>query len=180
MFFNKFQIELKKEAIPLHPTHHQLPIGAAILTVSDTRTEMDDLGGQKIQSLLQEASFEIIDYQISKDEPSEIIKHVKKWCEHPTINTIIVTGGTGFTPRDQTFDTIHPLFEKEMVGFGELFRSLSYEEIGPKAMFSRATAGSLENSAIYVLPGSVNAVTLAMTKLILPTVQHFVGELNRL
>ena len=164
----------------MHPTHHQLPIGAAILTVSDTRTKADDLSGHRIQTLLQEATFEVIDYQITKDEPSEIAEHVKKWCKNPTINTIIITGGTGFTPRDQTYDTIIPLFEKEMVGFGELFRSLSYEEIGPKAMFSRATAGSLEKCAIYVLPGSLNAVTLAMTKLILPTVQHFVGELNRL
>lgn len=164
----------------MHPTHDQLSIGAAILTVSDTRTKVDDLGGQRIQSLLQEASFEVIDYQISKDEPSDILKYVLEWCENQTINTIIVTGGTGFTPRDQTYDTIVPLFEKEMVGFGELFRSLSYEEIGPKAMFSRATAGSRAKSAIYVLPGSVNAVTLAMTKLIVPTVQHFVGELNRL
>lgn len=164
----------------MHPTHHQLPIGAAILTVSDTRTKEDDHGGQRIQSLLQEATFDVIDYQISKDEPAEIAKHVKNWCENKTINTIIVTGGTGFTPRDQTYDTIVPLFEKEMVGFGELFRSLSYEEIGPKAMFSRATAGSREKRAIYVLPGSVNAVTLAMSKLILPTVQHFVGELNRI
>ena len=164
----------------MHPTHQELTIRAAILTVSDTRTKADDFGGQRIQSLLKEASFEVIDYQITKDEPYALSKHVKNWCASQSINTIIITGGTGFTPRDQTYDTILPLFEKEMTGFGELFRSLSYEEIGPKAMFSRATAGSRENCAIYVLPGSVNAVTLAMTKLILPTVQHFVGELNRL
>lgn len=164
----------------MHPTHNQLSIRAAILTVSDTRAKENDLGGQRIQSLLQEASFEIVDYQITKDEPLEIADQIKKWCTDQTINTIIVTGGTGFTPRDQSYDTILPLFEKEMMGFGELFRSLSYEEIGPKAMFSRATAGSREKTAIYVLPGSINAVTLAMTKLILPTVQHFVGELNRL
>ncbi|MEO4053126.1 MogA/MoaB family molybdenum cofactor biosynthesis protein [Solibacillus sp. CAU 1738] len=164
----------------MHPTHHQLPIRAAILTVSDTRTQADDHGGQRILSLLKETSFEIVDYQLTKDEPLDITKFVKHWCLDPNINTIIVTGGTGFTPRDQTYDTILPLFEKEMMGFGELFRALSYEEIGPKAMFSRATAGSRNETAIYVLPGSTNAVTLAMTKLILPTVQHFVGELNRL
>lgn len=164
----------------MHPTHHQLPIRAAILTVSDTRTKTNDLSGQRIQKYLQEATFELIDYQITKDEPLEIANQIKKWCNDETINTILVTGGTGFTPRDQTYDTLLPLFEKEMMGFGELFRTLSYEEIGPKAMFSRATAGSREKTAIYVIPGSVNAVTLAMTKLILPTVQHFVGELNRL
>ncbi len=164
----------------MHPTHQQQPIQAAILTVSDTRTKADDYAGQRIQSLLQEAAFEVVDYQLTKDEPLDIARYVKKWCSDPTINTIIVTGGTGFTPRDQTYDTILPLFEKEMMGFGELFRMLSYEEIGPKAMFSRATAGSLQQTAIYVLPGSTNAVTLAMTKLIVPTVQHFVGELKRL
>ncbi len=164
----------------MHPTHHQQLIQVAILTVSDTRTKADDHAGQRIQSLLQEATFEVIDYQLTKDEPQDIAKHVKNWCSDPTINTVIVTGGTGFTPRDQTYDTILPLFEKEMMGFGELFRTLSYEEIGPKAMFSRATAGSRQQTAIYVLPGSTNAVTLAMTKLIVPTVQHFVGELNRI
>jgi len=164
----------------LHPTHHQQPIHAAILTVSDTRTKGDDIAGQRIHSLLQEAAFEVVDYQITKDEPLDISKLIHQWCNHANINAIIVTGGTGFTPRDQTYDTILPLFEKEMMGFGELFRMLSYEEIGPKAMFSRATAGCRHQTAIYVLPGSTNAVTLAMTKLILPTVQHFVGELNRL
>ena len=164
----------------MHPTHHQLPIRTAILTVSDTRTKANDLSGQRIQSYLQETNFELVDYQITKDEPLEIATQIKKWCNDETINTILVTGGTGFTPRDQTYDTLLPLFEKEMIGFGELFRMLSYEEIGPKAMFSRATAGSRKKTAIYLIPGSVNAVTLAMTKLILPTVQHFVGELNRL
>ncbi len=176
MFFSKNAFE---GGLTVHPTHQQQPIQVAILTVSDTRTKADDHAGQRIQSLLQEAAFEVIDYQLTKDEPLDIAHHVKNWCSDPTINTIIVTGGTGFTPRDQTYDTILPLFEKEMMGFGELFRMLSYEEIGPKAMFSRATAGSLQQTAIYVLPGSTNAVTLAMTKLIVPTVQHFVGELKR-
>lgn len=176
MFFSKNAFE---GGLTVHPTHQQQPIQVAILTVSDTRTKADDHAGQRIQSLLQEAAFEVIDYQLTKDEPLDIARHVKNWCSDPTINTIIVTGGTGFTPRDQTYDTILPLFEKEMMGFGELFRMLSYEEIGPKAMFSRATAGSLQQTAIYVLPGSTNAVTLAMTKLIVPTVQHFVGELKR-
>lgn len=177
MFFSKNAFE---GGLTVHPTHQQQPIQVAILTVSDTRTKTDDHAGQRIQSLLQEAAFEVVDYQLTKDEPLDIARHVKNWCSDPTINTIIVTGGTGFTPRDQTYDTILPLFEKEMMGFGELFRMLSYEEIGPKAMFSRATAGSLQQTAIYVLPGSTNAVTLAMSKLIVPTVQHFVGELKRL
>ncbi|GLC87016.1 MogA/MoaB family molybdenum cofactor biosynthesis protein [Lysinibacillus piscis] len=163
-----------------HPTHQQLPVQAAILTVSDTRTKADDSSGQRIQSLLTDASFTLADYQIVPDEPVAISQIVQNWCDDATVQAIIITGGTGFTPRDQTYDTIVPLLEKEMMGFGELFRALSYKEIGPKAMFSRATAGSRQQTAIYVLPGSTNAVHLAMTKLILPTVQHFVGELHRL
>ncbi|MBQ0138065.1 MAG: MogA/MoaB family molybdenum cofactor biosynthesis protein [Kurthia sp.] len=163
----------------MHPSHNELEISTAILTISDTRTQENDTGGQRIQELLHTANFSIGDYVIEKDEPTQIMKHIQKWCNDPAINTIIVTGGTGFTPRDQTYEAITPLFEKEMTGFGELFRTLSYEEIGPKAMFSRATAGCLQQTAIYLLPGSKNAVSLAMEKLILPTVQHFVGELNR-
>ncbi|WP_042471399.1 MogA/MoaB family molybdenum cofactor biosynthesis protein [Bacillus ndiopicus] len=163
-----------------HPTHHHLSIRAAILTVSDTRTIADDRSGQRIQALLEEASFTLADYQIVQDEPAEISRYVQNWCDDSTIHAIIITGGTGFTARDQTYDTVAPLFDKEMTGFGELFRTLSYNEIGAKAMFSRATAGSRKQTAIYVLPGSTNAVTLAMTQLILPTIQHFVGELQRL
>lgn len=163
-----------------HPTHQHLTIHAAVLTVSDTRTVADDKSGQRIQALLEDASFSLADYQIVQDEPAEIARYIQGWCADPTVHAILITGGTGFTARDQTYDTVVPLFEKEMTGFGELFRALSYNEIGAKAMFSRATAGSCQQTAIYVLPGSTNAVTLAMTQLIIPTIQHFVGELQRL
>ncbi|HZG10988.1 MAG: MogA/MoaB family molybdenum cofactor biosynthesis protein [Kurthia gibsonii] len=164
----------------MHPTHQEVAIHAAILTVSDTRTKDTDTGGQLIHTLLQDAKFEVADYVIERDEPIQILEHVRQWSAQEHINTIIITGGTGFSQRDQTYDAITPLFEKEMIGFGELFRSLSYDEIGPKAMFSRATAGCFKQTAIYVIPGSKNAVNLAMQKLILPTVQHFVGELHRI
>lgn len=163
----------------MHPSHTELEISVAVLTVSDTRTVETDTGGQRIHELLHEAGFSISDYLIEKDEPTQLIRHVQNWSNQPSIHAIIVTGGTGFTPRDQTYEAITPLFEKEMTGFGEIFRTLSYEEIGPKAMFSRATAGCLNETAIYLLPGSKNAVGLAMEKLILPTVKHFVGELKR-
>ncbi|MFB9219619.1 MogA/MoaB family molybdenum cofactor biosynthesis protein [Kurthia sibirica] len=163
----------------MHPTHNEHAISAAILTVSDTRTEKTDSSGLYIHEALSAASFSIQAYLIEKDEPLRLIEHIKKWCQNPSINTIIVTGGSGFSPRDQSFEALTPLFEKEMTGFGELFRSLSYDAIGPKAMFSRATAGCRQQTAIYLIPGSKNAVTLAMKQLIIPTVQHFVGELNR-
>lgn len=163
----------------MHPTHQDLSIHAAILTVSDTRTKENDTGGQLIQSLLIDTQFTIADYVIERDEPIRILEHVRRWSSQESIHAIIITGGTGFSPRDQTYDALIPLFEKEMIGFGELFRSLSYDDIGPKAMFSRATAGCFKQTAIYLLPGSKNAVDLAMRKLVLPTVQHFVGELHR-
>ena len=163
----------------MHPTHEELDVKVAVLTVSDTRTVEDDRGGKIIQDLLHEAGFTLADYDIIKDEPRLLVERMKQWHTDLAISAIIITGGTGFTPRDQTYDTITPLFDKEMTGFGELFRMLSYDEIGPRAMFSRATAGSIGQTAVYLLPGSTNAVKLGMTKLILPTVQHFIGELKR-
>lgn len=163
----------------MHPTHEKLQLKIAVLTVSDTRTALTDQGGQLIQKLAQQQGFSIVDYKIVQDEPAQLSEQVLAWCHNPHIDAIISTGGTGFTPRDVTYDTIAQLFEKEMTGFGELFRLLSYEDIGARAMFSRATAGCLLQTAIYLLPGSTNAVKLGMEKLILPTIQHFVGELHR-
>ncbi|MFJ8245943.1 molybdenum cofactor biosynthesis protein B [Peribacillus asahii] len=162
--------------------HHHNPsisVCTAILTVSDTRTKENDTSGKEISNLLTEQQHTVHDYQIVKDELSLITSTIQDWCKNPLIQMIIITGGTGFTPRDVTYEAVSSLLDKEMQGFGELFRSLSYIEIGPKSMFSRAVAGSLDGKAIYALPGSTNAVKLAMNKLILPTCQHFVEELNR-
>lgn len=163
----------------MHPTHQQEVVRAAVVTLSDTRTVETDKGGQLIQQLLTQSDFFVSDYIILKDDVDVLRQTLKAYSSDASINTIILTGGTGFTKRDVTFDAVSEIIEKEMVGFGELFRQLSYEEIGPKAMFSRAIAGSVNETAIYALPGSSNAVTLGMTKLILPTVQHFLGELKR-
>ncbi|WP_102691457.1 MogA/MoaB family molybdenum cofactor biosynthesis protein [Rummeliibacillus pycnus] len=163
----------------MHSTHKDLAIHAAVLTVSDTRTIETDKGGQQIKAFLADAGFHTAQYLIVKDDAATITQQVRAWCDDADINAIIVTGGTGFTSRDVTYEALTPLFEKEMHGFGELFRSLSYEEIGPRAMFSRAVAGCLQQTAIYALPGSTNAVKLGMRKLIIPTVQHFIGELHR-
>lgn len=163
----------------MHPTHEQQHVHAAILTLSDTRTQETDKGGQTIQALLNDAQFDVVAYKILKDDASALAAQLAAWCNDSTINTIILTGGTGFTKRDVTYDVVSQLLDKEMAGFGELFRMLSYDDIGPKAMFSRAIAGAVADTAIYALPGSTNAVTLGMTKLIIPTVQHFLGELKR-
>ncbi len=162
--------------------HHHNPsisIHTAILTVSDTRTKENDKSGQEIQHLLTEHGHTLSKYEIVKDDFSAITDIIRSWCEDPTIQVIIITGGTGFTPRDITYEAVSGLLQKEMQGFGELFRSLSFTEIGPKAMFSRAVAGSRNGKGMYALPGSTNAVKLAMNQLILPTCQHFVEELHR-
>jgi molybdopterin adenylyltransferase len=162
--------------------HHHNPtisICNAVLTVSDTRTKENDKSGQEIQHLLTKHGHTVSHYQIVKDDLSAITDTIHSWCEDPMIQAIIITGGTGFTPRDVTYEAVSSLLQKEMQGFGELFRSLSFNEIGPKAMFSRAIAGSRNGKAIYALPGSTNAVKLAMNQLILPTCQHFVEELHR-
>ncbi|PFH90744.1 MogA/MoaB family molybdenum cofactor biosynthesis protein [Bacillus sp. AFS088145] len=163
----------------MHKHNEKAIINAAVLTVSDTRTVENDESGILIKALLDEQKHIVHDYKITKDEIPLIEAIVRTWSEAETIQVMIITGGTGFTKRDVTYEAISKILDKEMQGFGELFRSLSYTEIGPKAMFSRAIAGSFHDKAIYVIPGSKNAVNLAMTKLILPTCQHFMEELNR-
>ncbi|WP_227939653.1 MogA/MoaB family molybdenum cofactor biosynthesis protein [Alkalihalobacillus deserti] len=152
-------------------------VNIAILTISDTRNFENDRSGQTIKSLLESKNHQIIDYKVVIDELPLIQTIIKDWVADSTIQTIILNGGTGFSPRDVTYEAITELLNKKMDGFGELFRMLSYEEIGPKALFSRAVAGNIGTTAIYALPGSTNAVKLAINKLILPTLPHFVEEL---
>ncbi len=163
----------------LHKHNESAIVRVAVLTVSDTRNIENDQSGKLIKSLLIENNHIVQEYKITKDDILSIDSIVNSWCENANIEVIIVTGGTGFTKRDVTYEAISRLLDKEMQGFGELFRSLSYTEIGPKAMFSRAIAGTINGRAVYAIPGSKNAVKLAMTKLILPTCQHFIEELNR-
>ncbi|GGE50681.1 molybdenum cofactor biosynthesis protein B [Pullulanibacillus camelliae] len=163
----------------MQESNQTLQIAAAILTVSDTRNVDTDKSGQAIIQSLQAHQHKIVDYKIVKDELQDITSTLQSWCEEAAIQVVILNGGTGFSPRDVTYEAISALLDKEMYGFGELFRSLSYDDIGARAMFSRAIAGSCGETAIYALPGSTNAVKLAMQKLILPTMQHFVEELHR-
>ncbi|GAE25709.1 molybdenum cofactor biosynthesis protein MoaB [Halalkalibacter wakoensis JCM 9140] len=161
----------------VHHINTSKSVNVAILTISDTRNQEDDRSGQAISELLQSSNHPIIDYKIVKDELITIQNEIKAWVENENIQVIILNGGTGFSPRDVTHEAVSSLLHKKMDGFGELFRMLSYEEIGPKALFSRAIAGSIDATAVYALPGSTNAVKLAMNQLILPTVPHFVEEL---
>jgi molybdenum cofactor biosynthesis protein B len=147
--------------------------------VSDSRTPDTDTGGGAIRDLLTAAGHTVAGYTIVKDEPAEVTAHVRRQLSDPNTRVIITTGGTGITSRDGTFEAIDTLLEKRLEGFGELFRMLSFEEIGSAAMMSRATAGTAGRTAIFVLPGSPNAVRLAMTRLIIPELGHIAQQLNR-
>jgi len=153
-------------------------IGLAIVTVSDTRTPETDVSGQLIRSLVEEAGHTIVDYRIVKDEPDQVARALDDFAEGEA-QIIIFNGGTGISQRDRTYDVISRSLEKTLSGFGEIFRMLSYEQVGAAAMLSRATAGVYRGAVVVSTPGSPNAVRLAMEKLILPEIQHLAWELTR-
>ncbi|HAR6123047.1 TPA: molybdenum cofactor biosynthesis protein MoaB [Staphylococcus pseudintermedius] len=157
------------------------PIRCAVLTVSDTRTTETDKGGQSVQTLLQTADFEveIQHYMIVKDELTAIQSTVQQWLTGD-VDVIVTTGGTGIAPRDVTIEAVTPLLGKEIEGFGELFRYLSFtEDVGTRALLSRAVAGTAKRTLIFCLPGSTGAVKLALNRLILPELTHLVYEMNK-
>ncbi len=153
-------------------------VGYAVLTVSDTRTVDTDGSGAAIIAAMDAAGHRRIDYRIVPDDVDAIRACVGAWIDDAQCRTVLITGGTGIAPRDVTVEAVEPLFEKRLDGFGELFRSLSFEQIGPAAMLSRATAGIAGGAAIFVMPGSTAGVQLAMTRLILPQLRHVVGLLR--
>ncbi len=148
-----------------------------VLTISDTRTAGNDTSGNAIASLLADAGHELAGRMIVRDDPAAVREVIAR--QVTTADVVIATGGTGITSRDSTYEAIATLLDKRLDGFGELFRMLSYEEIGSAAMLSRACAGSIGTTAIFALPGSEHAVRLAMDKLILPEIGHVVRELRR-
>lgn len=149
----------------------------AVVTVSDTRTPETDKGGPLIVDRLKAAGHQLLGYEIIPDDPARIRAHVEALCAG-TCDVVILTGGTGIAPRDRTYEAISPLLEKRLDGFAELFRLLSFEEIGPSAMLSRALAGTRGKTLLFSLPGSPNAVQLAMDRLILPVLPHAVALLR--
>lgn len=151
-----------------------------IVTVSDTRTKETDKSGQLMADYLLDAGHQIIVREIVKDERELITEAVRQGCHNEKIDVVLLNGGTGISNRDVTIETVRPLFEKEIKGFGELFRMLSYtEDIGSAAMMSRAVAGVRDHTAIFSTPGSSGAVKLAMEKLIVPELSHIVYELQK-
>lgn len=161
-----------------HQAQTQGSVPIAIVTVSDTRTPETDESGQTIRRLAEAAGHAIVDYRIVKDEPTEVQRALEDFAAGAA-RVIIFNGGTGISARDRTYDVISRALEKPLPGFGELFRMLSYQEVGAAAMLSRATAGVYRGRVVVSTPGSPAAVRLAMEKLLLPELQHLAWELVR-
>lgn len=153
-------------------------IRCGIITISDTRTPETDSSGNTIRAQLEATGNSVARYAIVKDEPEQIVATVREFAA-AGCQVIITNGGTGIAKRDSTFEAIDSLLEKRLPGFGEIFRMLSYQDIGAAAMLSRATAGTFQDSLIFCLPGSTGAVRLALEKLILPQLAHLVWETLR-
>ncbi len=152
-------------------------VSCAVITASDSRTSSDDVSGATIRELLSAEGHSVLNSVICRDEPQLITEAVEAAIDAGA-RAILINGGTGIAPRDRTFDTIEALIQRPLPGFGELFRALSFEEIGSGAMLSRATAGIYRDRLLLSMPGSTEAVRLAMTRLVLPELAHISSELD--
>lgn len=154
------------------------PIPCGVVTISDTRTRETDTSGQYVQVALSQAGHLVVRYELVRDEPAQITALVQELAA-AGCKVIITSGGTGIARRDSTFEAIDALLDKRLPGFGEIFRVLSFDDVGPAAMLSRATAGTYQGTLIFCLPGSRGAVQLAMDRLIVPELTHLVWETIR-
>jgi len=166
-----------------HRHHHRRDappeVPTAVITVSDTRTLETDTGGALAAELLERAGHAVTVREVVKDEPRAIAGGLERALEREDTRAVILTGGTGVAPRDVTPDTVEPLLERVVPGFGELFRQLSFAEIGSAAILSRALAGLVRGNVVFVIPGSRGAVRLALESLILPEIAHLAGEARK-
>jgi molybdenum cofactor biosynthesis protein B len=167
------------ESVAEHRAAAPDQVRCAVVTVSDTRTIETDRSGRLILDQLEKAGHQIVDYQIVKDEPEQIDSVLSALVARDDCDAVIFNGGTGIARRDTTYDTVSRRLEKQLDGFGELFRSLSYAEIGAASMLTRATAGVLQGTVVFLTPGSSNAVGLALDKLIIPEIAHVVFEMRK-
>jgi molybdenum cofactor biosynthesis protein B len=145
------------------------------LTLSDTRTAQDDEGGRVLGELLRAAGFEVVSHAILREEPDALREAITALCGRDDVDAVVLTGGTGIAPRDRTLEALAPMFEKTLDGFGEAFRRLSWDQIGPRAILSRAAAGVIGGRVVAALPGSVAAVRLGVEQILAPTLAHAVA-----
>jgi molybdenum cofactor biosynthesis protein B len=172
------KLKIMSQNIP-HPDTLNLTVNGAVITVSDSRSPSTDKSGQLIKQLLENVGHYLSFYAVIKDEAELIRELLEDLSQRLDVDVVIFNGGTGIAPRDTTYDALEGLLEKTLPGFGELFRFLSYQEIGSRAIASRAVAGVYRGKLIFSIPGSSNAVKLAMEKLILPELVHLVKQLGK-
>lgn len=166
-------------AVEEHRAEAGSPPRWAVVTVSDTRTEATDLAGAQLVDRARRAGHEVNRRFLVRDKVAEIRDAVRRALADPRVDAVLVTGGTGLAPRDVTPEAVEPLFERALPGFGELFRALSFAEVGAAAMLSRASAGVVRGKAVFLLPGSPKAVSLALERLILPEIGHLLAQARR-
>jgi molybdenum cofactor biosynthesis protein B len=154
-------------------------VGCFVLTVSDTKTTETDTSGTVIRELLTAAGHRVVESRIVRDEPRDVARIVRQACARDDVQAVVLTGGTGITSRDSTFEAVEALLDKRLPGFGELFRMLSFQEIGAAAMMSRAQMGLHARRIVVSLPGSPNACRLALEKLLIPELGHLLREASR-
>jgi len=154
-------------------------VNCAVVIISDSRTEQDDESGKLIRQRLTDHGHKVMSYGILKNDVDAIRAKIEELVEQAELQVIITSGGTGASHRDVTVDTIEPMLEKRLDGFGELFRHLTYQEIGTGSILSRAVAGVIGVKVVLCFPGSLNAATLVMDKVILPEIGHLVREATR-
>ena len=162
-----------------HKSHAPRTVGCWVLTISDTKTPETDTSGALIRARLVAAGHRVIGSSIVRDEPAEVQRVVREASADAGVQVIIMTGGTGITSRDSTFEAVEAMLDKRLPGFGELFRMLSFQEIGSASMLSRAQMGIHARRIVVSLPGSPNACRLALDKLLLPELGHLVREVSR-
>ena len=150
-------------------------IRVATITVSDTRTADDDEGGTRLRARLEAAGFLVTVRTLVRDEPAELRAEIARVCDEDLADAIVTTGGTGISPRDSTYEAIESLLEKKLDGFGEAFRRLSWDEVGPRAVLSRAVAGVHRGRVVAALPGNPKAVVLAVDRVLAPILAHAVA-----
>jgi molybdenum cofactor biosynthesis protein B len=169
-----------KDAVPQeHKAHAPASVGCFVLTISDSKTPETDTSGALIRELLGTAGHRVTGHAIVKDDPEQVAAVIRSGCAAPSVEAFILTGGTGITSRDSTYEAIDALLDKRLAGFGELFRMLSYQEVGAAAMLSRAQGGVVQGRVLFSLPGSPNACRLALEKLIIPELPHLIREVRR-
>ena len=167
------------ESVQQHRESAPETVQIAVLTVSDTRTPETDTGGDVVEELMRGAGHEVVAREIVRDEAASIRTRLVDLLDRTDVDAVVTTGGTGISARDTTYEVVDRMIEKKLDGFGELFRMLSYEEIGAAAVLSRAVAGTVGTKLVASLPGSRNAVRLGVERLLAPEIAHVVFELRK-